>query len=389
MTDISTVEARAEEANPGLRSVLAREPVLLILLALAAVCFFLAVSGIARIYNAQQRALGSRWFTRGVTDLKARNFTAAVNEFRAALRYSQDDYSYQFNLAEALVGLNRTGEAYAYLINLWDRQPEDGQVNLELARIAAGQGQSVQALRYYHNAIYAIWSGNQESERHDARLELIEYLLRNNARPQAQSELIALAAGIGDDPKQQTMLGNLFLRADDYEHALAAFARSLQSNSTDAEALAGAGFAALKLGHFDAAQNYLREAVAADPGDTQSAARLKTTQAVLQMDPFRPNLSDTQRSQIVLEAFATAGQRLKSCPASGTAAATAARAALDEQWARLRPDITANGLRNDPDLVERAMDVVFNIERESSTTCGDPSGADQVLLLIAQLRATN
>jgi predicted Zn-dependent protease len=389
MTEISTTEPRAEEARSDLRSFLAREPVLLILLAFAAVCFFLAVSGIARIYNAQQQALGNRWFARGVTDLKARNFTAAVNEFRAALRYSEDDYSYQFNLAEALVGLNRTGEAYAYLINLWDRQPEDGQVNLELARIAASQGQSVQALRYYHNAIYAIWSGNQEIERHDARLELIEYLLRNNARAQAQSELIALAAGIGDNPTQQTMLGNLFLRAEDYEHSFAAFARSLQSNSSNAEALAGAGFAALKLGHFDAAQNYLLKAVAADPADTQSAARLKTTQAVLQMDPFRPDLSDAQRSQIVLEAFATAGQRLKSCPVSGTAGATAAQAALEEQWTKLHPDVTATGLRTNPDLAKSAMDLVFNIERETSTTCGEPSGADQTLLLIAQLRANN
>jgi len=201
--------------------------------------------------------------------------------------------------------------------------------------------------------------------------------------------LIALAAGIGDDPTQQTMLGNLFLRAADYDHAFAAFARSLQSNSTNAQAVAGAGFAALKLGHFDAAQNYLRQAVAADPADTQSAVRLKTTQAVLQMDPFRPDLSDAQRSQIVLEAFDTAGRRLSSCPVSGAGTAVAAQAALEERWTKLHPDITANRLRSDPDLVERAMDVVFNIERETSTTCGEPSGADQALLLIAQLRATN
>ena len=68
-----------------------------------------------------------------------------------------DDYAYQLNLAEALIGLKRTGEASTYLVNLWDRQPEDGLVNLELARIAVQKGQTEQALRYYHNAIYAAW----------------------------------------------------------------------------------------------------------------------------------------------------------------------------------------------------------------------------------------
>ena len=37
--------------------------------------------------------------------------------------------------------MRKTGEASAYLLNLWDREPEDGLVNLELARIAAQQRQ--------------------------------------------------------------------------------------------------------------------------------------------------------------------------------------------------------------------------------------------------------
>jgi hypothetical protein len=56
-------------------------------------------------------------------------------------------------------------KAYAYLINLWEREPENGLVNLELARIAAQKGDTEQALRYYHNAIYAVWPGDQEVQR--------------------------------------------------------------------------------------------------------------------------------------------------------------------------------------------------------------------------------
>lgn len=122
-----------------LRPYLAREPAMLALLFAVAVVSFLAVSGLSRIYHAQQTPLGNRWFARGVTDLKQQRFGPAVNEFRTSLLYSRDDYDYQFNLAEALIGLRWSDQANAYLVNLWDRQPENGLVNLELARIAAQQ----------------------------------------------------------------------------------------------------------------------------------------------------------------------------------------------------------------------------------------------------------
>ena len=175
----------ASEKEPGLRFYLSREPLILALLSALAVVSFLAVSGLSRIYHAQQRSLGNRWFTRGLADLKGRRFELAVNEFRSALLYSRDNYNYQLDLAEALIGLKRTNEAYAYLINLWEREPENGLVNLELARIAVQKGDTERALRYYHNAIYSIWPGDQEEQRRNARLELIEYLLAINAKTPA------------------------------------------------------------------------------------------------------------------------------------------------------------------------------------------------------------
>ncbi|MDE3148867.1 MAG: hypothetical protein KGL37_05305 [Acidobacteriota bacterium] len=139
------------DLSPYLR----REPVTLAVLSGLAIILFLAVTALSRVYHAQQDALAVRWSTRGVADLNARHFDVAVVEFRAALRYSRSNYSYQLSLAEALVGLKRTDEAYAYLINLWSRQPENGLVNLDLARIATSRGDTEQALRFYHNAIYA------------------------------------------------------------------------------------------------------------------------------------------------------------------------------------------------------------------------------------------
>ncbi len=200
MLQISKNEAAVEGRRLGLGLYLTREPVILALLSVLAIGFFLAVSGLSRVYHAQQESLANRWFTRGVADLKEQRFDRAVIGFRAALLYSRDNYDYQLNLAGALIGLHRTSEADAYLSNLWERQPENGLVNLELARIATQKGETEPALRYYHNAIYAAWPGDQEVQRRDARLELIKFLLRNNANAQAQSELIALAENLGDDP---------------------------------------------------------------------------------------------------------------------------------------------------------------------------------------------
>ena len=198
-----------------LRLYIKQQPVMLALLALSGVIFFLGVAGLSRTYHAQREALGNRWFSRGVADLKAQRYDSAVTEFRSALLYSRDNYDYQLHLSEALIGQGRTAEAYSYLVNLWEEEPENGVVNLELARIAAKRGQTEQAQRYYHNAIYAVWPADQEEKRRETRLDLIEYLLSISAKAQAQAELIALEENLGEDPAQQKRVGDLFLRAQD------------------------------------------------------------------------------------------------------------------------------------------------------------------------------
>ncbi|MGA8493487.1 MAG: tetratricopeptide repeat protein [Terriglobales bacterium] len=383
----------AGEKVQGLGLYPTREPLILAVLSALAVISFLAVGGLSRMYHAQQESLANRWFTRGTADLKGAHFDLAVGDFRAALRYSRDNYDYQLDLAQGLIGLKKTDEAYAYLINLWERQPENGVVNLQLARIAAQRGQTDRALRYYHNAIYATWPGDQEVERRNTRLELIEYLLGINAKPQAQSELIALAANLGDDPSLHQHVGDLFLQAQDYEHALAEYRLCLKSDRRNPAALAGAGLAAFDLGRYALAQRYLQVAAATNPEDKQSANLLKTTELVLRMDPFRRQISADERNRIVIEAFATAGDRLKSCSLAVNSSGKSSSASLDQSladgWAKMSQQISERGLQRDPDLAEGAMDLVFEIERQTKATCGPPTGTDLALLLISKLHEGN
>jgi tetratricopeptide (TPR) repeat protein len=361
---------------------LTREPVTLALLTLLAAVFFLAVSGLSRIYQMQQETLAERWAAQGNVDLATQQFKAAVTDFRTALLYARDNNAYQLNLAQGLMGLNRAPEARAYLINLWEREPDNGLVSLDLARIAVGEGDTEEALRFYHNAIYATWTGgNQEQERRSARLELISYLLQIGAKTQAEAELIDLGATLGEDAGQQALLGGLFLRVGNAQRALAAFRESLKLDPKDEAAMAGAGAAAFKLGLYLQAARYLREAVAAYSEDEKSSDLLNATESVLRWDPYREQISDAQRNQIVVDAFAAAGQRINSCVTPSVAEKNLAQA-----WATLKPKITIRGLRQDPDQADTAMNLVFGIERQAGSGCNAASDTDKALLLVANLQ---
>ncbi len=394
------IETQEDESgvaqSAGLRLYLRQQPAMLAMLAVLAIICFVAVTGLSRLYHAQRDAVGERWFSRGVADLNAQRYDRAVTEFRSALLYSRDNYTYQLNLAEALIGLKRTGEAFAYLVNLWDREPENGVVNLYLARIAAQRGQTEQALRYYHNAIYATWPHDQEAKGREARLELIEYLLQTNARAQAEAELIALAENVDDDPAELEKIANLYVRTLDYERAFAAYRQILKADRHDQAGLAGAGLAAFELGRYPQAHRYLQAAVAGDPSDKPSADLLETTDMVLQLDPFQRTISMAQRSRIVVEDFETAGDRIRACGSQkkpdstpNTSSSASSQPSLADSWAKLKPRVTERELQRDPDLVESAMDLVFNIERQTASSCGTPAGKDLALLLIAQLHEGN
>ena len=383
------------EANrdQALRWYSAREPIILLVLTLLAVVFFAAVSALSAKFHRQQNLLGEKWFWRAVRDREAGHLDRAVGEFQAAELYSRDNFQYQLNLAQTLAAQGRTDEAYSYLVNLRERQPDDGTVNLELARVLARKGDTDQAIRFYHNALYAAWSNQPDEHRRTVRFELIDLYLADNAMSKAQSELIAMASSLPADATLKMRVGNLFLRAQDPDHALTEFRDALKIDRRNAAALAGAGRAAYDLGRYSVARRYLQAAAAENNEDTASAELLKTVALVLDMDPYRRPISASQKARAVIEAFTTAGDRLRACPPVPAPATTIPvkepEPSLEAQWKQLKPHVTAAGLRRDSELADKAMDLVFSIEQETSTTCGAPTGKDLALLLVSRLHEGN
>jgi len=359
----------------------------LVILTIVAIVAFVAVGALTRAYRAQELGLAQRWAARAAAESEHSNFRATAFAYRAALHYARENPAYLMGLARSLVALQRTQEAEPYLLSLWEQHPEDGAVNLELARVYAQSGETEKAMRYYHNAIYGIWKENPDAERRQARLELVDFFLRRGAREQAQAELIAMASNLPDDVSLRLMTGGLFLEVGDYVHALQQYKAVIRMDPNNDAALAGAGRASFELANYAGAQNYLQRAVAGNPHDQASADLLKTTSLILKLDPFTRRASSAARVRSALDAFSAASQRLQSCISSQPP--NGSLQDLSTKLNSIKPRLNVRRLEQDSDLLDQAMELVFAIERETAPICGTGSPADQALLTIAGQRGGN
>jgi tetratricopeptide (TPR) repeat protein len=375
----------------------------IVLLTVGAVVGFAVVGHLVTRYNANQQARGRRLYAQGLADLNSGNADKALEEFRAALISDRNNTQYQLTLGRALRDTGRLDEAQSYLESLWQSAPESGVTNLALARVAARRGSIVDALRYYHNAMYGIWPSDAYVNRRKAQMELIEFLLQKDDLPQSRSELVALAASLPADPGSELRTAELMVQAQDYPDGLAEYERVLHIDRGNPAALAGAGETAYRSGRYRTAQHYLQAAVNANPRDSNLRDLLASTNQILQTNPFARRISDDERNHRLAAAFDDAGQRLTSCaqqkgislatvkPAASSSASPSLASplvALQSRWLATKPDIRRLRYAGENDLPDVIMDLVFSIEQQTAQDCGEPQGVNRALLLISRNRDT-
>ena len=390
---VSSTSITSDASGPKKYS---REIVLLttLLLLLLSVVF---TAFAARMYHKTYHVLADEWFARGEQDFHSGNATAALADYRNALLYSPGNTNFQFHLAQALAGTGRDDEARAYLVILLSDSPGSGQINLELARIAAHAGPKAmpEALRYYHAAIYGVWDTDPIAMRWRIRKEFCEYLLNNDAMNQAEAEIIALADNTSaEDIPGQKIAGNLLLRARMWNRALQEFQTLLSHDPRDPDVLAGVATAAFELGQYSKAEECLNRL----PRETLSApdlARMReVSKKVVSLNPFAPGLSTDQKAKRTATAMALAQARATACerqtddPPSGNHVTSGLESAL-AQSNQNASDWTERNLRRHPDRVEKAMSSVFEMEDAAAERCGEPQGADYALWLIGRSRGGN
>ena len=363
-----------------------KPPVVLLVLLLVAAAGFAAVHRLVNRFSSRQRVLAAQIYYQGLAAQHRQNLAAAIIDFRTALSYDPANYACELSLAQALVADARFDEARTYLASLADRAPQDGDVNLELARMAARDGRFDDAVLHYHRAVYGLWSADPDSSRRGARLELVDYLLEHGRRMDALAELIASAANLPPDPALHLRIADRFLQVEDFPSALDQYRQVLRLDYNRSAACLGAGKAAFSLGRYPAAEHYLQEAFARGVQDAPAAGMLATASLVLATDPTRPNLTPAERRARIFAAFQQAGARAQQCLQSQGTNENPELRQLHAHWTTLELGMRANARRAAAGTMVNAMDTVTRIEQLAAAQCGQPQGLDLALLLIARNR---
>jgi tetratricopeptide (TPR) repeat protein len=362
-------------------AVIHQEIVKLSVLIVLAIAAFFVTRAIAENNSATMRHDAAEWYARGQRAMIGGDAATAVDAFRHANVMKRGDRQYGLDLARSLVATGQIDAARSTLLALRESAPEDPETNLELARIDAGRHDVTNAVRYYHNALYAPWPVEETDRRRLVRLELIRMLLTTGQSSRAESELVALAADLPDDLRTHLEVGNLFTAVGNHRRALDQFQAALRLAPRDGTALAGAGRAAFEVGDYPLAQRYLREA----PDQTGALSETRDlVERVLSQDPLAPRIGSSARRARLVEALSHVEQHLTSCVASRPDAARLTRLPelLDEAH-QFSTELTRSRLLEN-DTIEDGLELVDRGARAVTTTCPPAELPDRALMLIAE-----
>lgn len=382
--------------------ILSRELVLL-LCVLALVAMFALTALFSRLYHRKVHTLADAMFAQGEADeqaaqqmegqARAAQFKLALTDYRNALAYNPSNPLFQFHLAKALSAAGRGEEARSYLLNLLSESPGSGEVNLELARVAARNNSMADAMRYYQGAIYGEWDADPIGMRWRVRRELCEFLLSRGAVKQAAPEVIALAQNTpADDPARLKIVAEMLLRTQQWNRALDAYHTLLAADPNDEDSRAGAGLAAFELGQYMTAMQDFDRLPRERREQPDLANRFELTRQILAADPFLSGLSSEARAQRAANALALTQTRAETCArqTGQSLEQTPPQTDLQRLYQRseeMQKDWTLRYLQRFPDRLDAAMAYVFSVENAVGAACGEPQGDDRALWLLGRSRS--
>jgi len=373
MNPVSSSRTSAERA-----ALIHREIVQLVTLVSVAVIAFFVTRYVATNNRDLSMRNAAEWYHRGEQFAGAGRLDEAVDAFRRATVRNRLNRTYLLALSRALAQKHDYDSARSILLTVRDSAPEDAEINLDLARLAAARQDVTEALRFYRDALYAPWPVSQEERRRAVRVELIRFLLTHDQPSRAQSELLAAGADMPDDATHHIELAELFRQAGDERNALAHFQRVLRLEPQNEEALAGAGTAAFELGEYVLAQGFLREVPSEAVRDIRQVVDL-----VVARDPGAARIGARERHRRLESNLSYVEQRLAECVSQRgdqrlSAAEQARHNELQAFGRRFRRSVTL-----DQDTIEMSIDLIDGVERAAVRLCGSATAEDRALLLIA------
>jgi tetratricopeptide (TPR) repeat protein len=360
---------------------------LLTLFLITAVIFVLTLL-LFRSFTNHQQELGARWKARGDAALREGHPKVAVDDLRSALAYIPNRQT-EIELATALADSGKLQEATVYFTTLRESAPGDGTINLQLARLAAKQGDENQAILYYQSALDGTWQGNGYDRRREVRLEMARYLVSRREYNRARNQLLIAAGNAPDNPDVKIEIAGLLEQANAPQDAFNIYQSLATRREPPFAALEGAGRTAFSLDMYRLAHEYMSRALvsplAAKLPDDEKArdhVMLDTSMHVLQLYPSL-DLAPRNRAERVLSLRDIARQRLAGCTASSPSASSQL-ADLVSRWGQIPSTVTVPQLEQEPDLEQTIIQLAYDTETAAAGVCAAATGDDEYLLRIAQ-----
>jgi Flp pilus assembly protein TadD len=371
-------------------ALLRRETLILIALAAAAVPLFFFTRAMAAWNRETGIASGHVWFARARNAHDQGGSDPELDYLRKAIAADRNNMEYSISLAESLDIAGQPDEARQILLRLRDSRPEDGRINLDLARLSVKADEADAARMYYHQALYGMWpAGRQDAVSAGIRIELVRFLLSRHDASSAVSELLILDANSPPDATAKTELGALLLQADEPGRALNQFLGALKLQPANPAALAGAGEAQFKMGNDEAAHRQLQIAAQHGPLSLDAQSALELSGLVLSTDPMANGIGGHERARRLTLALGLAADRLDACSHQGALADPAAAEAMRSELARVRQQISTDSSRADLNLLSDGLKIASTAERAGTTACGPLSASDQAIVLAAERHKVN
>ncbi|MBI2818972.1 MAG: tetratricopeptide repeat protein [Acidobacteria bacterium] len=265
-----------------------------VVFAVMAVLFALT-SYMTSSYHAAQFTEATNHFAAGNRLAAEGEDAAAIEHYRTALALQPTNSDYRMQMALALLRAGRLDESQTHLQELLQADPTNGLANLAMARIANQYSNLADANIYYHRAIYGLWPTDGQSNRLQARLELVDLLARNDQKSQLLSELMSLQEEMPPDAALKRRMAGLFLTAGSPAHAQELYQEMARADRRDAQAYAGLGESEFQLGNYAAAQRAYQTALRLNPDNELASRHLEVSKNALALDPQLAGLGSSER----------------------------------------------------------------------------------------------
>jgi len=222
-----------------------RPPTNTILGLIASIAFVIAALTFIdlNLEKAERRDLASqarRAHLEGASLIKQGKAEQGIDFLRKAHALERANTLYELDLIDALIAAAKTEDAEPLMNEILLREPGDGRANLTAARLMLERGKAVDAVSYFHRAIYGDWPENATAHRVAARMELVRLLVKNGRDKELLAELLPLQEEarkeIDHNPKNTdayAALGEAQLEQGQYRDAHAAFLAALRYRPED------------------------------------------------------------------------------------------------------------------------------------------------------------